>query len=191
MYRTKLLITVLISMYVVGCYTIIQHPKLSESVIQEKEFFDENVLYIDDCSRCHDSYYPYRSSYVETYHAMPHDFDYYKWEFFYDIPWWQELNYYEAPAGMSDSEILPPTQKRNFNRRDDSFGNSAVSSPSSNQGPSSLSKESSTSGQSSESGSTNSGKRGFSRRDSGNDSASKPKSKPQIKNSKPDKQKQD
>lgn len=169
------------SMYIIGCYTVIQHPTLSESVIQEKGFFDENVLYIDDCSRCHDSTHPFRSSYIGMYHSMPADHDFYRWQYFYDMTWWQEKDFYSPPPAMGDAEILPPTQKRDFTRRDEAVGNNTLSSPAGNTGPATLSKQanSTSSNPSSNSGESGSDKRDFSRRDSGNSSDSKPREKPQ------------
>lgn len=189
MHRIKLSIAFLMCIYIAGCYTVIQHPTLSESVIEETEFYDENVLYIDDCSRCHDSAQPFRSSYVETYHTMPAYHNFYRWQYFYDMPWWQGINYYSSSPAMDDDEILPPTQKRNFDRRDDSVGNSTLSSPASNSGPATLSKQAGS--QTSGSGAQDSDKRDFSRRESSNYSDPKPKEKPQPDTSKTKTEKQE
>lgn len=140
----KMLTIFAICLFIVGCYTMISHPRLSDEMITESEYIDQDVSYIDECSQCHENYHQFQAPYTDTFHAFDWEgYDYYDWQYYYDIPWWQEERYYISVSRDEGDESLPPTHKRDFNRRGSSESGEPVSSRSDHQAPPShLSKQS-------------------------------------------------
>ena len=65
-----LLVAVLLSITISGCYTLLKHPETSED-IQTADF--------NDCSKCHTGH-PYVGPYDPVYTGL--------WRDYYSVPWW-------------------------------------------------------------------------------------------------------
>ncbi len=133
-YKIFILLLFLSCIWIIGCYTVLQHPKVSEMMIDQPS---DQVNYVADCSQCHN--HSFRSFTHDDNYPVPEDtYNYHNWQYYFDIPWWSEPSYYSQPAGSQGNDALPPTQKRDFQRRDESH---PVAAPNEPTVPTHLSKE--------------------------------------------------
>ena len=169
-----LLCVVLFCLLIVGCYTTFKHPHVENTAIEEEEYQEYHVSHMDDCSQCHvDDQIYYQYGYDAYNDVDVNTYNSYNWDYYHDTPWWSAPVYYSSPSpGKSGSASLPPTQKRDYQRRNTSGSNVSTSSP---PPPSSaVSKSSANSGSSSSQQNTSSSdKRTVQRRDTSTEKSSK------------------
>lgn len=135
--KIKMFILLLISMYAIGCYTVITHPTISEDVISEQEYQDDTVTYYDECTQCHSNLDRFRP-FEENYHTvLNNDYNNYDWRYYYTLPWWEEDRYYSLVNVDQSGQTLAPTQKRSVGRSNSSVPTTSAPAPSR---PGSLSK---------------------------------------------------
>lgn len=108
------------------CYTTLRHPILYSVADSLAAPQPQEVTFMDDCSSCHNQTHPLIHSPVAFRGEPMTDHDY-SWQYFYTMPWWLDSYYYEdSPADLENP--LPPTERRNFDRREVP-SSSAVESP--------------------------------------------------------------
>lgn len=114
------------------CYTTFQHPTVYVPV-DSTTYYEQEVTFADDCSQCHSD----EKSKIENQndiYAEPLYQQNYMWNYYFVTPWWYDPYYYSGttPATAEDDN-LPPTQRRDFDRRNTSpmpsYGAPAPSSP--------------------------------------------------------------
>ncbi len=128
--KIKMITLLFISMYVFGCYTVITHPQISEDIISENEYMDDNVTHFDECTQCHNNFDRFRP-FKENYHTMlSNDYDNYDWQYYYTMPWWEEDRYFSLVNTGQKSRKLPPTQKRSVGQRNNSVPTTSTTAPS-------------------------------------------------------------
>lgn len=95
----------------VGCYTVIKHPRVQSERVAESEDFATKVAFGDDCQSCHNAN-------VSAFHSIavppPRTAPSWRWEYYYDTPWW--VSYY-APASGGKQADAEEQKKRGFDRR--------------------------------------------------------------------------
>ncbi len=93
-----------------GCYTVIKHPRLAAEGEAASADYSVPVTFGDDCRSCH-------AAGTSGYHAIavppPRPQPSWRWEYYYDTPWWQ--SYYAPAAAGSAAEA--EQSKRPFDRR--------------------------------------------------------------------------
>jgi hypothetical protein len=115
-----LLLTGFLTCYFIGCYTVLRHPAVNETITTETETqmttAHENPNMQDDCSKCHNANTYFSHSYTNNYYEIPEEQDTYpNWEYYYDSPWWNDYQFPTTTISKEkDSQPLPPTQKRDF-----------------------------------------------------------------------------
>lgn len=98
------------------CYTTLRHPILYSVADSLAAPQPQEVTFMDDCSSCHNQTHPLIHSPVAFQGQPMTDHDY-SWQYFYALPWWLDSYYYEnSPADLENP--LPPTERRNFDRRE-------------------------------------------------------------------------
>jgi hypothetical protein len=124
-------------MYIIGCYTVITHPKISDDVVSEDQYSNESITYYDECSQCHHNLDRIRP-FEENYHTvLNNDYNNYDWRYYYTLPWWEEDRYYSLVNVDQNGNTLPPTHKRTVGRKNTSVPTASAPAPSR---PGSLSK---------------------------------------------------
>ena len=113
----------IVTLLMIGCYTIINHPHLTESENSDYEYLhdQEQIDYSYNCTQCHENH----DHHYTDYYSFPGEYEnYHKWEFYYDVPWWYD---YERPisrighGNQTNNSNIPPTHtRRSFDRRDSS-----------------------------------------------------------------------
>jgi len=136
----KLLIVFVICMTMIGCYTMIKHPHLSDMLVEEEEYLDKDVNHLDDCMQCHTQDDRFLQSAPENYHSFIWDDDqFYEWNYYYARHWWYDDNYYAT--GTDGNEVLPPTLPRNTSSESHSYPTSTAPTPRAVAGSTSLEKQ--------------------------------------------------
>ncbi|MDZ7268764.1 MAG: hypothetical protein ONB48_13585 [candidate division KSB1 bacterium] len=108
--RLALPIGCLLLLTSLGCYTVIKHPRLAGSA--EAAGGDPSVAVTlgEDCHACH-------AAGFSGFHGIavppPRPAPSWRWQYYYDTPWWQSY-YAPAAAGSGDEAEV---SKRPFDRR--------------------------------------------------------------------------
>lgn len=98
------------------CYTTFRHPILYSMADSLAAPLPQEVTFMDNCSSCHDQTHPLIHS-PANFQGDPMMDRNYSWQYFYTMPWWLDSYYYEnQPANLEDR--LPPTERRDFDRRE-------------------------------------------------------------------------
>ncbi|MDZ7265046.1 MAG: hypothetical protein ONB16_10705 [candidate division KSB1 bacterium] len=133
MYPVSFVIVAIAACFLLAqCYTTFRHPILYSTADSLATPQPQEITFMDNCSNCHDQAHPLTHSPI-IFQGEPIDDYNYSWQYFYTMPWWLDSYYYEnQPANLEDR--LPPTERRNFDRREvppsSAIENPAVSAPS-------------------------------------------------------------
>lgn len=99
-----------------NCYTTFRHPRVHSSSDSSEVNHSAEITFQDDCSSCHEPNQTINDPYAPVYENPIYE-QKDNWGYYYAIPWWSDQYYYEnRQAKMNDN--LPPTQKRDFDRRE-------------------------------------------------------------------------
>jgi len=97
------------------CYTTFKHPEISSDADSTSVYHSQQISFVEDCSSCHVQNDPINDAHLQVY-DYPLYQENYSWQYYYVIPWWVDEYYYEDHQAESGA-TLPPTQRRDFDRR--------------------------------------------------------------------------
>jgi hypothetical protein len=97
------------------CYTTFKHPEIYSYADSTDVYHSQEISFIEDCSSCHEQNDPINDAHLQVY-DYPLYQENYNWQYYYVIPWWVDEYYYEGQRQESGA-TLPPTQRRDFDRR--------------------------------------------------------------------------
>ncbi len=97
------------------CYTTFKHPEIYSYADSTNVYHSQEISFIEDCSHCHEQNNPLNDAHLQVY-DYPFYEDNYNWQYYYVMPWWVDDFYYEG-QGVESGATLPPTQRRDFDRR--------------------------------------------------------------------------
>ncbi len=116
-FRLFILMTAVVASLVgMQCYTTFRHPLVFSSSDSTDVAIAKQVDFLYDCSSCHERNNPIDNSHWQLYDSQRLQ-DNYNWQYYYVIPWWVDAYYYEDGKGQQ-SQPLPATQRRDFDRRE-------------------------------------------------------------------------
>jgi len=110
----------------VQCYTTFKHPEIYSASDSTGVYHSQEISFIEDCSSCHEQNNPINDAHLQVYDYPLYE-DNYNWQYYYVMPWWVD-EYYYGDQQTESKDILQPTQRRDFDRRD-LPATSATSSP--------------------------------------------------------------
>ena len=102
------IITLIVGLSMVGCYTIIKHP-----VVEEEEY--SAAYYHRHCVDCHEDYVEYPYGYYYGYYP-DYYWDYPRWGKYYAYPWWWDWHWWPQDEYAPEEE-----EKAERRRREDTL----------------------------------------------------------------------
>lgn len=84
----------IIGIFVVGCYTILSHPRVEG---EEGETYSGRY-YRDNCTDCHADYHNYPYGYYYGYYP-DYYWNYPRWGHYYIYPWWWDWYWWDDGGG--------------------------------------------------------------------------------------------
>lgn len=124
--QIAILLIIFFLIFSVSCYTTFKHPQVYTYSDSTNVYNFQQISFIEDCSSCHEQNNPINDAHLQVYDYPSYE-ENYNWQYYYVIPWWVEESYYEGQRAES-KESLPATQRRDFDRREQS-PSSATASP--------------------------------------------------------------
>lgn len=105
---TVILLVALTSFFLVGCYTVLIHPRL-EVADEAGDISPVYVEHVDDCSQCHQGYWGYSMpAGLGAAAALE------SWRFYYEYPWWVDTYPYGTILAGSSKDM---PEARDMGRR--------------------------------------------------------------------------
>lgn len=97
----------------VGCYTVIKHPPISET---GKSNFQHHIYFSDDCGSCHKvANQPFNLTPREQLPRLNYIYSNDRWYYYYESPWWSRDVFYQTgnyPENSTGNSTLPTTSAR-------------------------------------------------------------------------------
>jgi len=100
------LVLTITGIFVIGCYTIMSHPRVEG----EEEQSYSGTYYREHCTDCHQDYHQYPYGYYYGYYPEYY-WDYPRWGHYYAYPWWWDWYYSGDNGGGGGGGVNIPEKK--------------------------------------------------------------------------------